>query len=60
MKTYKVTLHRVVEHETTYRVLASNEEEAIDLAMDGNYDEIVHDTELGEISDTDVDNVEEV
>lgn len=60
MKTYEVTLHRVVEHETTYRVLASNEEEAIDLAMDGNYDEIVHDAELGEISDTDVNNVEEV
>ena len=60
MKKYNVTLNRVVEHETIYRVLASNEEEAIELAMDGNYDEIVHDAELGEVSDPDVNDVEEL
>ena len=60
MKKYNVTLNRVVEHETIYRVLASNEEEAIELAMDGNYDEIIHDAELGEVSDPDVNDVEEL
>lgn len=60
MKKYNVTLNRIVEHETIYRVLASNEEEAIELAMDGNYDEIVHDAELGEVSDPDVNDVEEL
>jgi len=60
MKKYNVTLSRIVEHETTYRVLAGNEEEAIDLALDGNYDEIIYDTELGEVSAPDVNDVEEI
>ena len=38
MKTYKVTLHRVVEHETIYSVVASDEE-AEALVLSGNYDE---------------------
>jgi len=57
MKNYNVTLSRVVEHETTYRVLASNEEEAINLVLDGNYDEVIEDAELGEVSDPDVNDV---
>ena len=54
MKTYKVTLHRVVEHETIYSVVASNEEEAEALVLSGNYDEIIHDIEEGEMEDPDV------
>ena len=51
MKTYKVTLHRVVEHETIYSVVASNEEEAEALVLSGNYDEIIQDSEEGEMED---------
>jgi len=54
MNTYEVTLHRVVEHETIYRVKASNDEEAEELVISGNYDEITHDSEEGEIEDPDV------
>lgn len=54
MKTYKVTLHRVIEHETIYSVVASNEEEAEALVLSGNYDEIIHDVEEGEMEDPDV------
>lgn len=57
METYDITFHRIVEHETTFRVLASNEEEAIDLILDGNYDSIISDAELGEIEDPDVTDV---
>lgn len=59
MKTYKVTLHRVVEHETIYSIVASNEEEAEALVLSGNYDEVVHDCEEGEMEDPDVIDVEE-
>ena len=88
MNTYEVTLHRVVEHETIYSVVASNEEywtidanfpkfkaslfryktediklhneeEAEELVLCGNYDEIVHDVEEGEIEDPDVINIEQ-
>ena len=47
MKMYKVTLHRVVEHETIYSVVASDEEEAEALVLSGNYDEIIDDSEEG-------------
>ena len=59
MKKYKVTLHRVVEHETIYSVLASNEEEAEELVLSGNYDEVVHDSEEGEMEEVDVIDIEE-
>ena len=59
MNTYKVTLHRVVEHETIYSVLASNEEEAEALVLSGNYDQIIDDTEEGEMEDCDVINIEQ-
>ena len=58
MNTYKVTLHRVVEHETIYSVVASNEEEAEALVLSGNYDEIIHDIEEGEMEDPDVIDIE--
>ncbi len=60
MKTYEVTLHRVVEHETIYRVKASNDEEAEELVMSGNYDEITDDCEEGEIEDPEVIDVTEL
>ena len=60
MNVYEVTLHRVVEHETVYRVMASNEEEAEKLVISGNYDEITHDCEEGEVEDPDVIDVEEL
>jgi hypothetical protein len=58
MKTYKVTLHRVVEHETIYSVVASDEEEAEALVLSGNYDEIIDDSEEGEMEDPDVIDIE--
>ena len=59
MKTYKVTLHRVVEHETIYSVVASDEEEAEALVLSGNYDEIIDDSEEGEMEDPDVIDIEQ-
>jgi hypothetical protein len=59
MKKYKVTLHRVVEHETTYTILASNEEEAKALILSGNYDNIIDDSEEGEMEDPEVINIEQ-
>lgn len=60
MKTYEVTLHRVVEHETTFRVKASNEDEAEELVMCGNYDEITYDSEEGEVEDPNIIDVVEI
>lgn len=53
-KVYEVTLHRVVEHETTYRVEAESEEEAENLVLTGYYDEITEDSEEGEMEDPEV------
>jgi len=58
--TYEVTLHRVVEHETIFRVKASSEEEAEDLVLNGDYDEIVQDSEEGEMENPDIISVEKV
>ena len=58
--TYEVTLHRVVEHETTFRVKANSEEEAEDFVLNGDYDEIVQDSEEGEMENPDIVNVEQV
>ena len=52
--TYEVTLHRVVEHTTTFRVEANSIEEAEDFVLDGKYDEIVQDSEEGEMEDPQV------
>ena len=52
--TYEVTLHRVVEHTTTFRVEADDIEEASDLVLSGTYDEIVQDSEEGEMEDPEV------
>lgn len=49
MNIYEVTLHRVVEHETIYRVKASNDEEAEELVLTGNYDKIISDSEIGDM-----------
>lgn len=59
-KIYKVTLHRVAEHETVYTVHAESEEEAEELVLSGNYDEIVGDSELGEVEEVDVINIKEL
>lgn len=53
-KIYEVTLHRVVEHETVYRVHAESEEEAEELVLCSDYDEIVEDSEQGEMEDPEV------
>ena len=60
MKTYEVTLHRVVEHKTTFRVKADSIEEAEDFVLNGEYDEIVDDSEEGEMEDPEVTNIERV
>ena len=60
MKTYEVTLHRIVEHETTFRVEANDEDQAEDFVLNGKYDEIVQDSEEGEIEDPEVTNIEQV
>ena len=59
MNTYEVTLHRVVEHETIYRVKASNDEEAEDLVSTGDYDEIISDSEISDM-ERDVIDIEQV
>jgi hypothetical protein len=51
MNVYEATLHRVVEHETVYRVHAESEEEAEDYVLNGDYDEITSDSEEGEMED---------
>lgn len=53
-KYYEVTVHRVVEHETVYKVEAKDEEEAESLTLSGYYDEIVEDSEQGEMEDPNV------
>ena len=58
--TYEVTLHRVVEHTTTFRVEADDIDEASDLVLSGIYDEVVQDSEEGEIEDPEVTLVERV
>ena len=60
MKTYEVTLHRVVEHTTVYRVKAFSIEEAEDYVLNGEYDEIVQDSEEGEMEDPEVTLIESV
>ena len=57
-KIYEVTLHRVVEHEIIFRVHAESEEEAEELVLCSDYDEIVEDSEQGEIEDPDIINIE--
>ena len=49
MNIYEVTLHRVVECETIYRVKANDEEEAEDLVLTGDYDEIISDSEISDM-----------
>jgi len=51
---YEVTLHRVVEHETVYMVDADDPEEAEEMVLSGNYDEVVEDSEQGEMEDPEV------
>ena len=58
---YEVTLHRVVEHETIYIVDADSPEEAEEMVLAGDYDEVVEDSEQGEMEDPEVvDVVEQV
>ena len=51
---YNVTLHRVVEHETIFRVNADSEEEAEELVLAGIYEEVIEDSEQGEMEDPEV------
>ena len=53
-KGYEVTLHRVVEHETVFKVQAESKEEAEDFVLNGVYDEVLSDMEIGEMEDPDV------
>ena len=57
---YKVTLHRVVEHETIYIVDAYDSEEAEEMVLSGNYDEIVEDSEQGEMEDPEIVDIKRV
>ena len=56
---YEVTLHRVVEHETVYRVEADDEDEARELVLAGTYDEVTEYSEQGEMEDPEVVSIEE-
>lgn len=58
--TYEVTLHRVVEHTTTFRVEADSIEEAEEYVLSGEYDEVVQDSEEGEMEDPEVTLIERV
>lgn len=54
MAEYEVSMHRVVEHETVYKVTADSADEAEELVMSGNYDEIIADNEEGEMEDSNI------
>ena len=54
MNTYEVTLHRIVEHETVYRVKAKSEDDAENKVISGYYEEVVEDSEEGEIQDPEI------
>ena len=58
--TYEVTLHRVVEHETIFKVEANDEDQAEDFVLNGEYDEIIQDSELGEMENPDIISTEQV
>lgn len=60
MKTYEVTLHRFVEHMTTFKVAASSKEEAEKLVLSGIYDEVTLDDEIGETEDPELVEIEKV
>lgn len=60
MKTYEVTLHRVVEHETVFKVKADDEDQAEIFVLNGEYNEIVQDSEEGEMENPEVTNIEQV
>ena len=60
MKTYEVTLHRVVEHTTTFRVEADSTDDASDLVLAGTYDEVIQDSEEGEMEDPEVVSIEQI
>ena len=60
MKTYEVTLHRVIEHETIYRVKANNEEEAEELILTGDYDEVINDSEIGDMEEYEILDIKQV
>lgn len=59
MNVYEVALNRVVEHETIYRIKA-NSEEAIELVLSGDYDYIAHDTEINNIEEPSLNNIETI
>ena len=60
MNKYEIILHRVVEHDTIYHVIANNEDEAIDYVLSGEYDDVVSDSEIGEIEDPEVIDIREI
>ena len=60
MKTYEVTLYRVVEHTTTFRVKANDEDQAEDFVLNGEYDEIVQNSKEGEREDPVVTSIEQI
>lgn len=54
MAKYHVCVRRVTERETTYSVEASSEDEAEGLTLEGYYDEVISDDEMGEMEDPEV------
>ena len=58
--TYEVTLHRVGEHTTTFRVKANSMDEAEDFVLNGDYDEVVQDSEEGEMEEPEVTSIEQI
>ena len=58
--TYEISMHRVVEHETVYKVTADSADEAEELVMSGYYDEIIADSEEGEMEDPSIISIERV
>ena len=57
---YKVTLHRLVEHETIYKVTAESEEDAEIKILEGYDEEVIEDSEIGDIQDPDVIDITEI
>lgn len=51
---YEVSMYRIVGYKTVYKVTADSVDEAKELVMSGNYDEIIADNEEGEIEDPEI------
>ena len=60
MARFHVCVHRITERETTYSVEAGSEEEAEELILEGYYDVVLSDDEIGEMEDPEIIDIKKV